>query len=323
MLMLRRTSLALALLLATTHLLAQSRGRPVTPPAAPLPGTSVTGFVTAVNGTQIALANGAVVVDASHATITGDDGHPATITVGALIFAMLQTDNSLQASKIVVTHIPQVTLTGPLQSINVAANTFRILGVTVSVDANTSFGGSHGVHSLADLHSGDLVVVQADGHGAALAASSILAFAPMVQPPAVIEGTVKSIEADHWVIFNDRTNSDVTVLVNAQTHILGSPKVGDSVYVLANIDSAHNYVAISIAVEPSNPPRAQMHIHGVVKSIGATSWVVGPAVGLGPDFIVQVNAQTRIIGDPHVGDHVDVLVEILTNGVTAVTITKE
>ena len=84
------------------------------------------------------------------------------------------------------------------------------------------------------------------------------------------------------------------------------------------MDSANNYVAISITPSLTT----QMHITGVVKSISATQWVVGPAQGLGPDFLIQVNPQTMIIGDPRVGDRVDVLVAPSRDGFIAVSITK-
>ncbi|HEY8132224.1 MAG TPA: DUF5666 domain-containing protein, partial [Thermoanaerobaculia bacterium] len=124
------------------------------------------------------------------------------------------------------------------------------------------------------------------------------------------------IGTDSWII-TDTRRGDVNVKVNAQTKIVGSPKVGDTVDVLANVDSANNYVAVSIALSPT-----QMHISGVVKSIGATTWVIGPAVGLGPDFLVQVTAQTRIVGDPKVGDRVDALVQPGRDGFVAISITK-
>ncbi len=318
--MIRKAVAVAALLLAANSAFAQ-RGHVVSPPPTPLPGTTVTGFVTAVNGQAISLANGLVTIDASQATITDDHGHSATITPGSLIFAILRSGTSLQASSIVVTKLAQVTLSGSVQSVNAAAGTLQVLGLTIHVDANTSFGGSHNVHGLADIVVNDLVQVQANAVGLSLVASSILVFAPMPQPATLIHGTVKSIGTDSWVITDSHNGRDVTVVVNAQTRIIGSPKVGDTVDVLANIDSAHNYVAISIVLSPAPPP-TQMHITGVVKSIGTTSWVIGPAVGLGPDFIVQVNAQTVITGNPKVGDHVDVVVQPGRNGFVAISITK-
>jgi hypothetical protein len=206
-----------------------------------------------------------------------------------------------------------------VQAVNVPTGTLQLFGVTIHVNADTSFGGSHNVRGLADIVANDVVQVQANAVGSALVASSILVFAPLPQLPTLIHGTVKSIGTESWIITSS-SGRDITVIVNAQTRILGSPKIGDSVDVLANVDSANNYVAISIMLSPAPP--TQMHITGVVKSIGTTSWVIGPAVGLGPDFLVQVNAQTKIVGDPRVGDRVDAVVQPGRDGFVAISITK-
>jgi len=308
----------IALMFVATAAFAQ-RGHVVAPPVPPLPGATISGLVTGVNGNSISLANGLVVIDASQATITDDRGATATVTPGSLILAILRSGTSLQASSIVVTRLPQVALSGAVQSVNPAAGTLQIFGLTIHVDANTSFGGNHNARGLADLVANDVVQVEANAVGSNLVASSILLFAPVSQSPSLIHGTVKNIGTDAWVI-TDSQHNDITVAVNAQTRIVGSPKVGDTVDVLANVDSAHNYVAISIVV---SPVRAQIHMSGVVKSIGTTSWVIGPAVGLGPDFLVQVNAQTRIVGNPQVGDRVEVVAELGSSGMVAISITKQ
>lgn len=306
----------IALMFVATAAFAQ-RGHVVAPPVPPLPGATISGLVTGVNGNSISLANGLVVIDASQATITDDRGAAATVTPGTLILAILRSGTSLQASSIVVTRLPQVALSGAVQAVNPSAGTLQIFGLTIHVDANTSFGGNHNARGLADIVAGDVVQVEANAVGSNLVASSILLFAPVSQSPSFIHGTVKNIGTDAWVI-TDSQHHDITVAVNAQTRIVGSPKVGDTVDVLANVDSAHNYVAISIVISPV----AQMHINGVVKSIGTTSWVIGPAVGLGPDFLVQVNAQTRIVGNPRVGDRVEVVAELGTSGLVAISITR-
>ena len=313
--MIRKSLTALALLLIGITAFGQNRA----PNRTQIPGTTVSGFVTAVNGSTISLANGLVNVDVSHATITNDRGGAATITPGSLIFAVLRSSSSLEAATVVVSNTPQVTLSGPVQSVNASAGTLQLLGLTIHTDANTSFGGDHNIRRLSDIVANDVVVVQANASGSSLLATSILVFAPMRQLfPTLLHGTVKSIGTDSWVI-TDTHRGDITVLVNNQTRILGSPKVGDTVDVLANVDSAHNYVAISISVSPVN---GRFHITGVVKQIGDRSWVIGPAVGLGPDTIVQVNSSTKIIGDPKVGDRVDVVLDPNSALNVALSITK-
>jgi uncharacterized protein DUF5666 len=327
--MLRRILITLSLLILMINSAAAQRGRAVNPPPFPIPGTTVAGFVNSVSGSLISLAGGLVTVDSSQATITDDHGtslNAASIKAGSFIVALLKTADvaanaPLPALTIGVTTLAQVTLSGPVQSVDRIGNTFMLLGRTIRVVANTSFGGSRTVRGIADLSANDLVQVQANAVNGVLVASSVLVFAPIPQPPTLIHGTVKSIGTDAWIITDSR-GREITVHVNAQTKIVGSPKVGDMVDVLANLDSANNYIAISIIPSITSPPPIQMHLTGVVKSISATQWVIGPAAGLGPDFLVQVNAQTQIIGDPKVGDRVDVVVQAGRDGFVAISITK-
>ena len=326
-----RKSLLPLLLFAASTAFAQGRGH-VVPMPTPIPGTTVSGVVTAVNGSNVSLANGLVVVDVSHATITNDHGDPATIAAGSTIFAVLQSSTSLVASAVVVTSIPQATLSGPVQAVNVSAHTLQLLGLTIRTGVDTSFGGGHNVKGLSDIAVNDNVIVAANASGSSLLATSILVFPSMPQMlPTLLHGTVKSIGTDSWVI-TDSHKGDTTVLVNAQTKILGSPRVGDTVDVLANIDSAHNYVAISISVSPSS---VQIHISGVVKMINPimtlapcpptacpiATWIIGPAVGLGPDFMVTQTTATTVTGSPKVGDKVEVAMTVPGN--TAISITKQ
>lgn len=313
-----RKALTFALLLAAASASAQNRGHAVPVPF-PISGATVSGFVSAVNGSQVSLANGLVVVDVSQATVTDDRGKNATIAAGSMLFAVMKSTTSLKAATVIVTSVPQVSLSGPVQSVDTSAGTFQVLGLTIHTDANTSIGGSRSIRRLSDIVNGDVVAIQANAAGGALVASSILVFAPAPQAtPTLLHGTVKNIGADSWVITDSR-RGDVTVTVNAQTKILGAPKVGDTVDVLANVDSANNFVAISISLSPVSNA---LHFTGTVKQINSTFWVIGPSVGLGPDRIVQVNSNTKIVGDPKVGDRVDVVLDPNTALNVALSITK-
>src|SRR5438874_9714449 len=157
------------------------RGHVVAPPIL-IPGTTVSGVVSSVSGNTITLANGLVNVDASQATITDEHGNHAVVAAGDVIFAILRSNTSLQASSIVVTKQPQVTLSGTVQTVNATAGTLQVLGVTIHADASTSFGGSHNVRGLGDIVVGDVVQVQANASGSSLVATSILVFAPIPQP---------------------------------------------------------------------------------------------------------------------------------------------
>lgn len=264
--------LALALLLAAVAANAQmTRHRDTTP----LPGTpagdpfvllapaSVTGTVSAVSGNIIAVGNGTVTIDASAAKIVDQSGAavaPAAIATGSLIVATVKSDGvaanaPLPATFIAVSKPAALTLVGPVTAVDAAHNNFTLLGRTIQVTSQTSFGGpmpGTAAKSLADVQPNELVVVQANPGGTqTIVAVSVMLMSLHVDPPQMLHGTVKSIAADAWVIAI--AGKDVTVSVNAQTQIAGSPKVGDTVIVTAVTDSSGKLVAIAIMKGPQLP----------------------------------------------------------------------
>lgn len=288
----------------------------------PAPGTTVSGIVTSVSGNIIALAGGLVSVDASQAQISNERGNTisiASITPGSMVVAILNSSTvapnaPLPAMIIGVARVPQVALSGPLQTIGTSSIT--LLGRTVTVDSNTTFGGR--AHSLAELVVNDVVHVQANNVNGALVASMITSQSPLPHPSTVIHGTVKSIGTDSWVI-TDRAGKDWTVIVNAQTKVAGDPKAGDDVVILVNTDNANQYIALSI-VKTVRMPQVSTFM-GEVKSIGPASWVIRDS-RLNSDVTVAVNAQTKIVGDPRVNDGVVVIATESAGQYTAVSIAK-
>lgn len=288
------------------------------------PFATVSGTVTGVSGNLISIADGLVTIDASAAKITDDHGNAgsiATVTVGSTVYVMLATSNPtsnapLPATMITVARAAHVTLSGPVQS--VGTNTFTVLGRTITVDANTSFGGFH-VTKVSDIMVNDIVQVKANAVGGVLLASSVLVFPPVPKAPTVIHGTVKSIGTDAWVI-TDGAAKDWSVVINAQTKIIGDPKIGDTVDILANLDNAHQYIALSIMKSIVITPIASFS--GEVKAIGPTSWIIRDS-HLNKEITVLVNQQTKITGDPHVNDGVIVTATVDGAGnYTAITIIK-
>jgi hypothetical protein len=242
-----------------------------------------------------------------------------------MIFAVLKSSDSapnapLPVATIAVSRVAQVTLSGPVQSVDPSARTLTLLGRTIHVTADTSIGGGRGAGVLGDILPNEVVQVQANAVDGSLVATSILVFAETPPPSTLIHGTVKSIGADSWVITDGR-GKDVTVVVNAQTKIVGDPKVGDAVDVVISVDSAGANVAVSIMKSITTP--SQIHLSGWVSSISATLWTIsGPPGSMAPAFLLQVNAQTKIVGDPKVGDRVDVLAQMGGDGFVAISITK-
>jgi hypothetical protein len=268
--MIKRFALALLLLAAAASAQPTRRGstpQPGQPPGQPglSPGggytlftpSTVAGTVSAVSGNIISVANGTVTIDAGAARVVDANGAAvalSSITTGSLIVATLKSDNvaanaPLPATFIAVSKPAALTLTGAVQAVDAAHNNFTLLGRTIQVTSQTSFGSPFlgtTVHGLADVQPNELVAVQANPAGAqSIVAVSVLVMSMHIDAPRFFHGTVKSIAADAWVITTD--GKDTTVTVNAQTLIVGSPKVGDTVDVLAITDSSGKLVALTIS----------------------------------------------------------------------------
>jgi hypothetical protein len=290
----------------------------------PMSGAAVSGSVASVQGTTITLNSGgapAIRIDASAAKFMGQTGAGSISDVkpGVRVTAFINTTAAiapgtpLPAQLITIESLPDLAATGSLQAIDVPNSKFTVLGISMAVDSNTSF--SSAFPTFAPIKGlGDLVLGQVVNVTAAFAVGSILAkriqiLAPVVPTPVIISGTVKSISASAWVI-TGKDGKDLTVIVDAQTKIIGDPKAGDSVQVMANLDASHNYVAIAIVKLGTTvpPPTNIIELHGFVKSISATQWTIGgPPGSMAPDFLVKITSTTVIYPNPAVGDRVIVV----------------
>jgi hypothetical protein len=221
---------------------------------------------------------------------------------------------------IAVTRIPDVALTGLVQSVDAAAKTFRVLGITIHVNDSTTIGGINldSVTGINAIQTNQLVAVQADVQGTRIVAESVQILLPFAPPTQLVRGTVKSIGADSWVIATER--GDVTVYTNANTRIGGNPKVGDKVEVLATTDASNRTVAVAITKSIEVPPLDFVHYSGTVKAIAPAAWTFTDRAG--SDTTLAITRDTKILGDPKVGDAVEVLVEVRDGKRVAVLITK-
>jgi hypothetical protein len=294
-------------------------------------GGTVSGVVASVEGNLIRLAGGLVVVDASEAKVVvgrGREGSVAQIEPGMLLFAVIPAENApsshpvQKASTVSATHFGDATLSGTVQSVSTEARALVLLGQTVYVDDDTSFGGFRNGEDfgLADILPNQIVQVQVDAAGGRLIAREVLVLSPA--PPQIgrLRGAVKSIGTESWDVATD--NETVTLVVNAQTKIVGSPKVGDTVEVLYNVDSANRKVAISIIrFEPAPPMPKVVQFHGTVKSIDGPKWVVTESPARERTF--TVNERTKVLGSPGVGTVVHVFAQQNDDGtLTAITVTR-
>ena len=312
--MLRKpTVLFLALALSFS---AVARTRATSHPSPKIDAATVHGVVTSVNGNIIAIADGLVTIDASNARILVGRGDAASITdikTGMLVFATVrkpeQANAPLVATTVAATRIADATLFGTLDAVDNTNRTITLLGRTIHLDANTSVSG--------ELLANQVVQVQTESVNGRLVATSVLVVAPVIPSVHTARGTVKSIAPDAWVI--EQEGKSLTLVIDAQTKIAGSPKVGDRVEVLYRIDSAHANVAIAIARfdmrdVPSIPQLTR--ISGTATAISATSWTIAAQT-------VKINERTKIEPNIKVGDPVDALVEKKEDGsLTAILIMK-
>lgn len=313
--------LAAASLLAAVPLLAQveaDREAPV------VGGAAVEGVISSVvapaspsAGPVVSILDGLIAIDTTGAAIklpSGEPGSTADLRVGARIAALLKsTTPPLAAQTIwVFASQPEAVLRGTVEAVDLTAKTFQVLGLTVKVTDRTSFGGPRdgtGVSGLADLRVGDPVTVAAVEAAGAITATRVLVMGQPPEPVERLRGTVKTIGTTSWTI-TEADGRDRAVTVTADTRIVGDPVVGDQVEVVGRSDSAGGFVAQLIAKLPAAPPVLE-RLRGTVKSIANDAWVITtartPSGADGTDVRVLVNAQTRIVGDPRVGDTVDVL----------------
>jgi len=268
--------------------------------ASPARPSTVEGTVSKVTGPILDLIEGGIQIDVTHATITGGDNRLANplpwsgILVGARVVAQVTVPDALlpvvpppplAATSVVVFQTRAGELSGTIQSVNVAGGKFTLLFHTVSTNASTKWsgGGPNGaVKGIGDLSAGMFAIVAVVNSGGLLA-TSVEAYG--VTPPELFafRGVVQTITSTAWTI------AGRVVQVDPDTKIVGNPKVGDIVDVLARVHNpppgslAPSYlVAVSItkapAITPPGPGRAT-EFDGIVESIPAAPTANGAPLG--------------------------------------------
>ena len=254
--------------------------------------STVEGTVSKVNGTVLDLIEGQIQIDVAKATITGADDREANplpssgILVGARIVAQVTVPDvipalfpppPLAATNVVVFQTRAGQLAGTIQSVDVAGGRFTLLFRTVSTNSATKWSGEGAngpVKGIGDLAAGMFATVSVVNSGGLLA-TAVDAFG-FVTPPEFIafRGPVETITLTAWTI------AGRGVRVDSDTKIVGDPRVGDTVDVLARIQNpppgslAPSYfLAISIIKEPVIPPPGPgdraIEFDGTVESIPA------------------------------------------------------
>lgn len=277
------------------------------------PAERIGGTVFAVSGTTIQLLEGLVAIDARAARIVrrGADVAISDVMPGTRVAIILKSGaTTLQAETVAIMDEPEAHVAGLVDAIDVAAKSFSVLGLAISVTDDTVFvGPAHGlpVSGLSALQVNQPVGVDLDAQSGKLVALRVHVAAPAPRPSARFVGLVKSIAADAWVVTGN-DNSDATFVVNAETKIVGNPNVGDRVEVYYNVGSASEWIAAVIVNVGDRPePPVATTFEGVVKSIDRRIWMVETTP-------VHITGRTRFVGGPKVGDLVIVTGARAPNG---------
>jgi Domain of unknown function (DUF5666) len=286
-----RTSTALVgalLLFGLAPFAAAADSAPMMPSARP---STVEGTVSNVTGPILDLVEGGIQLDVTNATITGGDDRLANplpwsgILVGARVVAQVTVPDALTpvvsppplaATSVVVFQARAGELSGTIQSVDVPAGKFAMLIHTIGTDASTKWSGSApngAVKGIGDLSAGMFAIVDVVNSGGLLA-TSVEAYG--ATPPELFawRGPVETITPTSWTIAGRGVN------VDSNTKIVGDPKVGDIVDVVALVHNpppgslAPSYlVAVSItkapAITPPGPGDRATEFDGVVESIPA------------------------------------------------------
>jgi hypothetical protein len=163
--------------------------------------------------------------------------------------------------------------------------------ITAETDSDTVFVGSPDTGSLVEAE----LLVRPNGSYLALLIQE-LADAAATPQPLNVTGEVKSIASDQWTV------GSTVIRIDRNTEIDDGIQVGDWVTVDAERRSGGETWAKAIR---KLAPAYQFS--GVVESIHDDTWTVA-----GNTF--RVTGQTKITGDPTVGDYVDVEVVELPDG---------
>ena len=245
----------LPLLFIATTAFGQARARAVLPPFTSANAMTVSGTVTSVSGSLITIADGLITIDTAGAKLIGYD----VITPGSFVTATLKSGDvapnaPLPAMLVLIAHLPTATLSGPVTSVDIVSNKFTLLGRTINVTTDTTFSGLLTLRkmTLADIFPNMVVAVEASVAHGALVATSVEVLTPLRTAPAHFTGFVKTIGATQWTVGLGPVGSlapDFLVAVDANTAIVGNPKVGDRVNVVGEL-TATGFAASSITKVP-------------------------------------------------------------------------
>lgn len=291
-------------------------------------GDSITGNVSSVSGKRLAILDDRIVFDVSAAKVVDQRG-PAKLSdikkgdrVNARISGSV--DGELRASDVLILDDPDASLAGAAEDVNAAAGTVTLLEQQVRVTGSTILRGLDGrpLPSLGAIVRGQHITVDLDAAQSGLVARAITISGSLPFYPTELLGTIDSVHDDLWTIVAE--NARITVRVTAETVVVGTPRVGDLVFVTFRTGSDGLKVAITIA--PGNAaPEPEFPVRGVVAAISETSITLTNPEGGSDSLSANLNGDTIFDnGRPSAGETVTVLMRRITGDVFLVTrVTRE
>ena len=293
---------ALLLVFSGRHVSADA-GIPLASASLTRPST-IDSTVTRVTGTVLALVGGQIQIDVSGATITNGDGPSAgplpstAIPVGARVVAQVTVLETLPPTSFPPPPLPATSvvvflprdgrLAGTIEGVDIADGKFTMFYRAISTNSATTWSGvgpNGPVKGIGDLVKGMYATVAVVASSGGLLATSVDAIG-FVTPPELFawRGPVETITPTAWTI------AGRVVQVDSDTKIVGDPKVGDIVDVVARVHNpppgslAPSYlVAVSITkapvITPPGPGDRATEFDGIVESIPATPTANGAPLG--------------------------------------------
>lgn len=267
-------------------------------------GDFVQGTVTAVRGSSVEVA-GVIDIDLTGARIVSTGGRTLSatdVTTGAQVLAFGSRDQStgrFAAKSIVVFLASEATLSGAVESVDLARQSLMIFGEAILIAPSTEFIPGSGLEAM---QAGDRVIVTVVREGNVLVARRVVNVRGVFPGPIAdlfYEGVIEQISSTTYTV------SSRVFTVNAQTLIVGQPRVGDSVVVL--VDPSSPTLARAILSRDPRPEDndGRVTFEGRLEEKANSPLLMGGLWRVaGRD--VFVTPQTLIIGAPALGDRVRV-----------------
>ena len=161
------------------------------------------------------------------------------------------------------------------------------------------------IPSADEIQVGDTVVVEGKSRADGFYARSIVKAGSPPDRPRVVRGKITAIGDTQWTI------GETVVLIDENTRITGDPPDVGDLAAARVVETDAGLLAKAILVKDWRPGEREVALRGVVRSIENEVWMVESA---GEMVTVIVGEETRIIGDPVVGDEVGVKGHVLDDG---------